>query len=298
MKRHRASISWDWFFGAFSCLFVGLMSVSAEPVRVVSQTVGTDELLLAVADPEQIAALSHLATARDFSAVVEEARAFPSLDKGGDAENILQFRPTLVLVADYSRADLVKQIERAGVRVLKFTRYESLDDAFANLRLLAGVLGPEAEKRAEIVIAETQRRARRLARQLADAEPVRVIAPSTYGVIGGAGTTFQDLCDHAGAVNLATTLGGVVGHGEIPREQVLTWPVEYVVVAGYDAESALAPYRTLPPFQYLPAVREGRVALIEPWMLSAVSHHRVAAYERLARALHPARFAREGVREK
>ena len=31
------------------------------PVRVVSQTVGTDELLLALAEPEQVAALSHLA---------------------------------------------------------------------------------------------------------------------------------------------------------------------------------------------------------------------------------------------
>ena len=38
------------------------------------------------------------------------------------------------------------------------------------------------------------------------------------------------------------------------------------------------------------AVRGKRVALIAPWMLSTVSHHRVTAYECLARELHPEVF--------
>ena len=281
---------WLFCLGLSVFLLGGVVVAGAQPVRIVSQTVGTDELLLAVAAPEQIAALSHLALEPDFSAVVEESRAFPTLIKGGDAESILKFRPTLVLVADYSRADLVAQIERAGVRVLKFTRYQSLDDAFDNLRLLAAEIGPEAEARADAVIAETQARAAALKKRLANVPLVRVIAPSTYGVIGGAGTTFQDLCDHAGGQNLATTLGGVQGHGEAPREQMIAWPVDKVVVAGTDAASALAPYVNLPPYQFMAAVREKRVALIAPWMLSTVSHHRVTAYECLARELHPEVF--------
>jgi iron complex transport system substrate-binding protein len=45
------------WFGAF---LAATFSFGAE-VRVVSQSVGTDELLLALAEPGQIAALSHLA---------------------------------------------------------------------------------------------------------------------------------------------------------------------------------------------------------------------------------------------
>lgn len=266
-----------------------LVALKAEPLRVVSQTVGTDELLLAVAAPEQIAALSHIAREPSFSAVAEQAANYPSIARG-DAETILMYRPDLVLVADYSRGELVAQLRRAGVEVMSFTHYASLEDAFTNLRTLAARLGPAAAARAEAVITDVRGRADDLRERLSGATPVKVIAPSTYGVIGGAGTTFQDLCDFAAAENLAATLGGLEGHAPIPREQMLTWPVEKVVVAGEDVASALAPFLRLPPYAFMPAVREARVALIESYMLSSVTHHRIEGYERLARELHPERF--------
>ncbi len=262
---------------------------SDEPVRVVSQTVGTDELLLALAEPGQVAALSHLATAPEFSAVAEQAKGYPQIAQG-DAETILKFRPTLVLAADYSRLELVEQVRRAGVRVISFEHYADLADAYANLRLLSRELGGRAPARAEHIIADCEARVRALATRLAGVKPVRVIAPSTYGIMGGAETTFQDQCDHAGAVNLAATLGHIKGQQVAPNEQMLTWPVDMVVVAGRDPATALAPYRTLPPYQFIQAVRDGRVALLQPWMLSSVSHHRVEAYETLALALHPEVF--------
>jgi iron complex transport system substrate-binding protein len=265
-------------------------AVPAAPrVRVVSQTVGTDELLLAVAEPTQVAALSHIARDPVFSAVAEDAKKFPQL-ASGDAETILRFAPTLVLVSDYSRAELVAQVKRAGVRVLVFDRYKTLDDAFANLRLLGRELGSAASARAERVIADGQVRMRVLSEALRGVAPMRVLAPSTYGVIGGADTTFQDLCDHAGATNLATTLGHLTGHAVPPNEQMLTWPVDRVVVSGASVEAALAPYRALPPYQFMPAVREGRAVLLDECLLSCVSHLRLKGYEQLARALHPEVF--------
>lgn len=258
-------------------------------MRVVAQFVGADELLLAVAEPAQIAALSHLSREAVFSAVSEQAKAFPKLDRG-DAETILKYNPTLVLCADYSRVELVEQVKRAGVRVLVFRKYKTLEDAFDNLRLLGRELGPAALARAERVIADYQARASALEEKLRGVKPVRVIAPSTYGVVGGADTTFQDMCNHAGAINLAATLGGLRGHQPPPNEQMLTWPIDRVVVAGADVASALAPFLKLPPYQFMSAIRESRVALIEPYMLSSVTHHRVEAYERLARGLHPEIF--------
>lgn len=263
---------------------------AAEAVRVVSQTVGGDELLLAVAEPAQIGALSHLARDPQFSAVAEQAKPFAQLAPGGDAESVLKFSPTLVIFADYSRPELVAQVRRGGVRVLVLDRYATLAEAHANLRAIARELGPDAEARAETVIADGEARLKTLAEKLRDVRPVRVVAPSVYGVIPGADTNVQDLCDHAGAENLAATLGKLRGHAKTPAESLLAWPVERVIVAGPDAESALAPFRALPPFQFLDAVKQGRVALLDPWQLSCVSHRRIEAYERLARALHPEVF--------
>lgn len=264
-------------------------AVDVASTRVVAQFVGADELLLAVAEPSQIAALSHLSREAVYSAVAEEAKAYPALARG-DAETILKYNPTLVLCADYSRTELVEQVRRAGVRVIVFTHYKTLDDAFANLRLLGRELGPAASARAEKLIVEYQGRMRTLEAKLRGVKPVRVIAPSTYGVVGGADTTFQDMCDHAGAENLAATLGHLRGHQAPPNEQMLTWPIDRVVVAGTDVASALAPFRKLPPYQFMSAINENRAALIEPYMLSSVTHRRVDAYERLARALHPEVF--------
>jgi iron complex transport system substrate-binding protein len=117
--------------------------------------------------------------------------------------------------------------------------------------------------------------------------PIRVIAPSTYGRIPGKGTTFQDLCDHGGAENLAGTIGGLEGHAPAPNEQMLTWPIELVVLAGLSLDRAIKPYLDLPPYSLIDAVRNRQAVVLEPWQLACVSHHRVAAYENLARSLHP-----------
>jgi iron complex transport system substrate-binding protein len=271
-------------------LFVGLFSIgSAEPLRVVSQTVGTDELLLAVASPEQIVALSHIAREKEYSAVADEAVNYAQIGRG-DAETILKFRPDLVLVADYSRGELVSQLERAGVELMRFDQYATMDDALHNLRRLARRLGPDAEKRAADVIADVEQRLTILASRLEGVRPVKVIAPSTYGIISGEGTTFQDLCNHAAAENLAMTVGELTGHADIPRERMLTWPVERVVLAGFDLEQTIEPFLTLIPFRFMAAVKERRVALIEPYMFGSVTHYRLDGYEQLARQLHPERF--------
>lgn len=274
----------------YLCAFVVFSSIgSAEPLRVVSQTVGTDELLLAVAAPEQIAALSHIAREKEYSAIADEAKNYAQIGRG-DAETILKFRPDLVLVADYSRGELVSQLKRAGVELMSFDQYATMDDALANLRRLARRLGPDAEVRAADVIADVEQRMTTLADRLVGVRPVKVIAPSTYGIISGEGTTFHDLCNHAAAENLAMTVGELTGHADIPRERMLTWPVEQVVLAGYDLEQTIEPFLTLIPFRFMEAVKERRVALIEPYMFGSVTHYRLDGYEQLARQLHPERF--------
>lgn len=270
----------------FICITVGLALFvrAAEPVRVVSQSVGTDELLLALAEPGQIAALSHIAEDASFSAVAAEARAFPRITSG-DAETILKHRPTLVLFTDYSRVELVAQVRRAGARVWTFDRYATLADAHAALRSLAAELGGEAPAKAERLVAAGEERVAELARRLEGRPRVAALAPTTYGVLAGSGTTFDDLCARAGADNLAATRGRLEGFVRLPSEAMLAWPVEVFVVGGESGE-----FQQAPPYPQMMARRKIRVVRLAPWMLGCVSHRRVDAYEALAKALHPEAF--------
>lgn len=262
----------------------------AGPVRVVSQTVGTDELLLALAEPSQIAALSHLSRESAYSATAEEAKNYPQLSLNCDLEGALKFQPTLILCANYSRIELVTQARRAGLEVIVFEKYDTIQDAYNNLRLLARELGPSAEAKAERIIADGEARMLVLRERLKGVKPVRVLAPSNFGIIPGADTTFQDLCDHAGAENVAATCGKLRGNVPAPAEQMLTWPIERVVISGDNVEQALALFKKLPPYQYMSAVKESRAALLKHYQLSCVSHHKIEGYERLARELHPECF--------
>ncbi len=258
---------------------------SQTPSRVVSQTAGTDEMLMALADPGQIAALSILARNPDYCFDSTKAAAFPQL-AASDAEAILRFHPDLVLMASYSRAETVAQIRRAGVKVILLDRFDRFEDTLADLRLVGQAIGHE--DRAETLIASLRARVSVLQQKLAGVPRARLLAPSAYGFIAGRDTTFDDLCAHAGAVNVAAE-AGVEGHAPIPAEKVLVWKVDFLVLEGADRASALARVRQVPPFKYTDAAIQGRCVLLPEALLASVSQHRVDAYERLAHALHPDR---------
>jgi iron complex transport system substrate-binding protein len=259
---------------------------NAKPARVVSQSVGTDELLLAVAEPGQIAALSHLSQDPAFAFDPQGARRFQKL-KTSDAESVLAFRPDLVLAASYTLPETLALLRLAGVPLYVAERFDTLDDVYDNLRAVGRLVGhPE---RAEAVIAESKQRAQALAKALEGAPGVRVLAASTYPFTAGAGTTFQDLCDHAGALNVAAD-AGLRGHVPTPEERLFSLRPQWLIASGEEGDGLAARLAQLPAYRSLPALKEGRLLLVPGPLMSSVTHNRVAAWEFVARRLHPERF--------
>ncbi len=275
---------WAWLLVISWALSLALFA--APPKRVVSQTVGTDELLLALADPSQIVALSHLAKDKVFSPVAMEASKYPTLQTS-DAESILKFHPDLVLIASYTRAETKSLLQRAGVKCLSLEHFESLDDLYANTREIGAALGhPD---RAEKCIRAWQGRVATLQAKLQGVCPVRVLAASTFPFTAGAETTFQDVCDHAGALNVAAE-AGLKGHQPTPAEKLLTWNVETLVASGEEGSRVVDRLREIPAYKFLPAMKQGRVVLVSGPRMASTAQARLDAYEELARALHPERF--------
>jgi iron complex transport system substrate-binding protein len=256
------------------------------PARVVSQTVGTDDLLVALAAPGQIAALSHLARDARYSPSATATGKYPCL-RNGEAEDILRFRPDLVLVASYTQAETVALLRRAKVDVLLVDHFDTLDELYANARRIGRALDRSA--RAEELIRDWQARVRVLEARLKGCRPVRVLAVGLYPWTAGSATTFQDLCDHAGAVNVAAE-AGLKGHVPTPNEKVLTWKVDVLVAPGEPGMDMQARLRDLPPYKFMAAFRQGRVVVLPGALMAATSQARIDAYEQLARALHPEAF--------
>ncbi|MCE1228570.1 MAG: ABC transporter substrate-binding protein, partial [Firmicutes bacterium] len=215
-----------------------------------------------------------------------EARHHASL-RNSSAEDILRFKPDLVLATSYSPPESVALLRRAGVKVLIIERFETLEDVYGSLRTLGRALGRSAQ--AEALIRTCQQRVEALAQRLRGAKPVRVMAAGVYPYAAGADTSFQDICDHAAALNVAAE-AGLKGHVPMPGEKALAWNPDVLIAPQEGHEDVMAQLKGLAPYKFMKALRQGRVVTLPASLMASTSHRRIEAYEWVARALHPERF--------
>ncbi len=94
-------------------LYAAGSAVADPPKRIVSFNLCGDQLAVALADPEQIVALSPYATDPAVSVVADEAKRYPQLD--WRAEGTLTLNPDLVLVGTDDRGTTQRMLKRFGV---------------------------------------------------------------------------------------------------------------------------------------------------------------------------------------
>ena len=109
------------------------------PRRVVSFNVCTDQLVVALADPEQIVGLSPYATDPASSVVAEKARAFRRLD--WQAESTIALDPDLVLIGDTDRPITRRLLAAQGLRLLEITLVTDIAVARRQIVDVAAILG-------------------------------------------------------------------------------------------------------------------------------------------------------------
>jgi len=109
------------------------------PRRVVSFNVCADELVVTLADPEQIAGLSPYAADPALSVVADQAKAFRRL--GWQAESVLPLNPDLVLVGSWDRPVTQRMLQGLGVRVERLDLVTDIAQARAEVTRVAALLG-------------------------------------------------------------------------------------------------------------------------------------------------------------
>jgi len=116
-------------------------AAEAAPRRVASLNLCTDELLLMLAAPGQIASVTHLVQQPVESTLWKRARLHPKND--GSLLSVTRFRPDLVLTMGGGARDRVRIAKRLGIRTLDLPFPQSLADVEASIRLVAESLGRE-----------------------------------------------------------------------------------------------------------------------------------------------------------
>lgn len=263
------------------------LTLAAPPRRIVSQTLGTDEILFAICPRDRIVGLSALARDAKYSNITREADA-SNIPKAYSPEDILRLKPDLIFVASYSRAETVELLRASGAPVFRFAAFERIEDLFDNVTIVGRATGEEAAAAALLTTAR-QRLVAARARVPAGQPAPRVLSLDSSNTTAGANTLFDDVVTHAGAINLAAEKG-VKGFGQVSSEQVLAWQPDYIVI-GVDEgqeETARQALARDPAIGATRAVRAGRVIGLSNRRLLTTSHYIVDTVEGMVDALHGA----------
>jgi iron complex transport system substrate-binding protein len=261
------------------------VTIKTRPVRIVSQTLGTDEILWAICQRERIVGVSKIGLEPKYSPIADELRA-ANVTPVFDAEEILQLRPDLVFVASYSLAETVESLKASGATVFRFANFDSIEDIQRNIRLVGRSIGEEAnaEKLIEQMSAELSAVKTRIP---AGVRPPRVLSYYPSGDTAGADTSFDAIARAAGAVNVAAEKG-LRGFPKISAEQVAEWQPDFIIRGATQATAAEARKQLLdnPVIATTEAARNGRIVTLDNRYLLSVSHHVARAVSELADALY------------
>ncbi len=139
---------------------IGAALAAAPPQRIASFNLCADQLVVALADPVQIAGLSPYAADPWLSVVADKARGYRRLD--WQAEATIPLQPDLVLIGPNDRSATRRMLAAQGLRVVETGFVSDLESARRQIREMAALLGhPD---RGEVLIADLDRARDRLAR--------------------------------------------------------------------------------------------------------------------------------------
>ena len=246
---------------------------------------------------------------------VRLAPALPKLPMPGDLtkvniEDLLSLKPDVVFVTSYAPADMIKQIESAGLPVVAISMIDvppeeavklnptvkdepaAIDSGFAkSVRLIANIL--DNKERGEALVTAATKSRKLVSERLdgiapAQRVPVYMANPDLHTY--GHGKYTGLMMERAGAHNVAE---GVVGFTQVTMEDVLKWnPAVIFVQERYP--TVITEIKSTPAWSTIDAVKAGRVYLM-PEYAKAWGHPMPEAMALgelwMAKTLYPDRFA-------
>jgi len=193
--------------------------------RIASMNVCTDQLLITLADPEQILGLSRYARERFESFAADAARQYRILS--GGAEDILVLRPDIVVASLFDKRSTRELLKQKGLHLVEFVVPRNLDEVKAQIREMGDVVGHPDRASAEIVRLDD---AIVRARQAVASRHYRVLPLSRRGWVTGSDSLLSSLLAETGLFNAAADLG--IGFGGFASlEAIVNLKPDLIVVS-------------------------------------------------------------------
>ncbi len=197
-------------------LLAQVSAQAANPQRIVSIGLCTDQLLLMLVERAQIASVSLWARDRNMSYMADAVGGIPL--NNATIEEVLVFEPDLVVASEFVARDTVDLLRRLGYPVRQVPVVTSVKQIYGLLEDFGAWTGNEI--RAHALIRQMRERLTEIRARYAARPEKSVIIYSPNGFTIGADTLENDLLEHAGYRNLAAQMG-IVGFQPISLERLV-----------------------------------------------------------------------------
>lgn len=268
--------------GSTSVPISGTGSAHSRPERIVSLAPSVTEIIFALGEERRLVGVTELC---DFP---DEARGLPKIGAflHPDIERIVSLDPDLcIAVKDANVPAGTEPLRSFGIPVVVLNP-KSLDSVVETIREMGRLLG--ARERAEDLAAQMERRIREVKSRVAKTHE----RPGVFFQIGvspivsaGSGTFINELIEAAAGRNLAE---GPIPYPRFSIEQVLTLQPDLILVTSMSRGTAFGPILDgWKQWPNVPAVRNGRIFLVDSNLFDRPTARLVQGLEILAEFIHP-----------
>ncbi len=281
------------FLGAVLSLCVSVDAfASATLPRVVSINLCADQMVMLLADPAQILALSRLSREQAGSRLHEQAMNFPQVQPV--AEDIVPLAPDVIVTGPYTSRYTLSLLDELGLSVESLEIAESVESMFSNMRRVGRVLHRESQAEEQIA-ALTARLARidervavlNLSQSGSGLDLPRAAVYDANGYTVGLKSLRGEAMRRAGWHNVATDMG-VESYGVLQLEDMIRLAPEALIESPYSQGT----YSRGQMLAEHPALRRSG---IDPMVISLPSNETICAGPWLVDVIERLLFARESL---
>jgi iron complex transport system substrate-binding protein len=256
------------------------------PQRVASLNLASDEILADILPLERLVAVTALVDEAGTSNAVGRIPASVARFPKVDVERLIALRPDLVVVSEYTDADVLRALRQSGLKVHRMTGLDSLEGFKRALLNLGEVVGEKA--RAAKLAADFDARLDDIDRRILGTPRPRLLYWAS-GFTAGTKTAFDALIRCGGGEN-AAGLAGISGITPLGAERAFGLDPDWLFIGSQTTTAKEV--RAHPLLSRMRAVKAGHVVEMPTELLVALNHHAAASCEFMAKALHPDRFAK------
>ena len=237
-----------------------VMTLENPPKRIISLTLGSDEILLSLVDKSRIVSLTRYADDEGISVRT-------TMDQ---IENIIALEPDLVITDTWADINYIKQLRDSGITVYAFRTPNNIDEQRAVVAELAHVVG--ADGKGQELVNWMDEKLKAVEERLSVLKPEQKLTVMDYGELGssGKGTNFDDIVTRAGLINVVSR-AGIEGWPVISKEKIIEFNPDIIILPSwyYDAGNTFESMRDSlvndPSLQTVSAIKNNRIISVPRW---------------------------------